>query len=150
MPSEVWIRKVEVTQVRKVDAIARNRGGLNGRRVENRELDDFGEGAVLVFHVQFNDMGIRERVACIANHGQPEIIGLEQSGSQLPSVGPADEVSVRTRVQHRDGGMTVTMAILKPDLRCRPNGRRPPVTDGENSSETPVGRGATRSGGLGR
>ena len=27
---EVWIRKLEVTQVREVDAIERDRGGLNG------------------------------------------------------------------------------------------------------------------------
>jgi len=49
--AEVWIRKLEVTQVREVDAIERDRGGLNGGRVENRELDDFGEGTVLIFHV---------------------------------------------------------------------------------------------------
>merc|ERR1711994_666929 len=49
--AEVWIRKLEVTQVRQVDAIERDRGGLNGGRVENRELDDFGEGTVLIFHV---------------------------------------------------------------------------------------------------
>ena len=46
--------------------------------------------------------------------------------------------------------MPAAVAILEPDLRCRPNGRRPPVTDGENSSKIPMGRRATRSGDLGR
>ena len=46
--------------------------------------------------------------------------------------------------------MAAAVTILKPDLRCRPNGRRPPVTNGENRSETPVGRRAVRSGDLGR
>ena len=44
--------------------------------------------------------------------------------------------------------MPAAVAILKPDLRSRTNGRRPSVTDGEDSGNAPVGRRAIRSGGL--
>ena len=72
---------------------------MHGRRVENRKLDKFGEGTVAVLHVKLNNIGVRERVACVADHGQPEIVGFEQVGDQLPSVGPADEVPIRASVQ---------------------------------------------------
>ena len=35
--------------------------GLNRGRVEDRKLDEFGEGTVAVLHVELNNVGVRER-----------------------------------------------------------------------------------------